>query len=111
MANYSIQGCVTVSLRSYPRFRFRKGKVNGRVPYESVSGFEWSVRTGQWVRKTRVIDREQDRYFELVIDEVSGAQLHRCEEPLSDHRGHGHTKRAIGAEAATCVPIGSHTDV
>jgi hypothetical protein len=49
--------------------------------------------TGRRVRHQRAIDRRADRYREVVTDVESGAVLHSCDEPLSEHRGHGAAKR------------------
>jgi hypothetical protein len=39
-----------------------------------------------------VIDRDNNRYFEMVTDYESGEIIHHCEEPLSEHQGHGSAK-------------------
>ncbi len=44
-------------------------------------------------RQERVIDRQNDRYFEKVTLYASGEVTHLCEEPLSKHRGHGAAKK------------------
>src|SRR5262245_17017361 len=49
----------------------------------------WSHRLGRYVKKTRVINRRDDYYFEDITDPQTGQTLHRCEEPLTEHRGHG----------------------
>jgi hypothetical protein len=46
----------------------------------------------KWMKKHRVIDRNEDRYFEEVIDPETGEVVPRCEESLSSHRGHGSAK-------------------
>ena len=44
-------------------------------------------------RVTRDMDREGDWYSEVIRDGATGEVLHTCEEPLSNHRGHGDAKR------------------
>jgi hypothetical protein len=41
---------------------------------------------------TRIIDREKDLYKEVVKDPDTGEIVHECEEPLSQHIGHGTAK-------------------
>jgi hypothetical protein len=48
--------------------------------------------TGTWHKVERLINRDTDQYQEVVTD-ADGNVLHRCEEPLSAHRGHGDAKR------------------
>ncbi len=45
------------------------------------------------VHREQIIDRENDRYFERVTDYESGKVIHECEEPLSQHLGHGADKK------------------
>jgi len=44
------------------------------------------------MKKNRVIDKNNDKYFEQVIDPETGETVHHCEEPLSEHFGHGTAK-------------------
>lgn len=46
----------------------------------------------------RIIDRENDRYFEKVSDYDTGEIIHHCEEPLSQHQGHGSAKGKKAAD-------------
>jgi hypothetical protein len=58
---------------------------------EIRAGDDLSHKTEQWNHKKRVIDRENDRYLERITD-AAGNVVHRCAEPLSQHRGHGSAK-------------------
>jgi|GraSoiStandDraft_24_1057298.scaffolds.fasta_scaffold235835_2 hypothetical protein len=49
-------------------------------------------RGGAVARHERVLDREDDRYFEQVTVLETGEIVHVCDEPLSQHRGHGSDK-------------------
>lgn len=71
-----------------------KGKRNdSKKPYvESVSGDDFHRKTGKWMKLSRLIDRENDHYREEVKDPCTGEVIHHCEEPLSDHKGHGSAK-------------------
>ena len=61
---------------------------------EQVCGDELRRASGTWVKKVRVIDRENDKYLEVVTDPVTGEIVHRCDEPLSEHFGHGSAKKS-----------------
>jgi hypothetical protein len=45
-------------------------------------------------RVDRVYDRVGDRYKEKVVDCETGEVIHKTEEKLTDHKGHGSDKRA-----------------
>lgn len=55
-----------------------------------LSGVVPSVAHG-FVRLHRLIDKRNNRYLEHV-ETLDGTTLHHCEEPLSEHRGHGSAK-------------------
>lgn len=56
------------------------------------SGADRRHAQGDWVAKERVIDRNNNRYYERVVDKATGAVIHHTEEPLSAHKGHGSDK-------------------
>lgn len=58
----------------------------------TVSGDDLHRKTGNWMKLDRVIDRENNLYKEEVKDPETGHIVHRCEEPLTEHRGHGTEK-------------------
>ena len=60
---------------------------------EFRTGHDWSNRLQKMVHKERLIDRRNDIYRELVTDPATGEVIHECEEPLSQHTGHGDAKR------------------
>ncbi|MFT3916567.1 MAG: hypothetical protein QM704_21555 [Anaeromyxobacteraceae bacterium] len=65
---------------------------------EGLSGDEIRKATGGWVKKDRLIDREHDRYVEHVVDIETGEVLRNCDEPLSEHVGHGSDKPRTGGK-------------
>jgi hypothetical protein len=71
-----------------------KAKRQGQSrPYIEDRGIpSYSVNRGKTVLREQVIDRDNDRYFERVTDYDTGEVIHECEEPLSEHRGHGSAK-------------------
>jgi hypothetical protein len=68
----------------------RPKKKRDRVRF--FSGDQLRGSKGDWVEKERVIDRNNNRYTEVVKDKATGEILHQTEEPLSEHRGHGSDK-------------------
>jgi hypothetical protein len=45
------------------------------------------------VRHERLIDRQNNRYFEKVVARDTGETIHHCDEPLDEHTGHGSDRR------------------
>ncbi|MBN9547240.1 MAG: hypothetical protein J0I19_17375 [Alphaproteobacteria bacterium] len=45
------------------------------------------------IRHERLIDKHNNRYVEKVTARNSGEIIHECDEPLSDHKGHGSDKK------------------
>ena len=43
--------------------------------------------------KERSIDRDNNKYKEVVTDPETGKVVHHCEEFLSKHKGHGSAKK------------------
>lgn len=64
-----------------------------KLRQDDFQGSEWSHRLGKMVRKERGINKDTNTYYELVVDMESGDVLHYCEEPLSNHFGHGTAKK------------------
>lgn len=81
-----------------PRFREKlsvKGRhTGGKKPFiEQVHADDLHRDTGTWRHLSRVIDRGNDLYWEVVRDQATGEVVHECREPLSEHRDHGAAKR------------------
>ncbi len=65
-----------------------------KIVFEYQQGFDRSqVTESGYVQKERLIDRKNDKYKEVVKDD-NGKIIHHCEEPLSDHYGHGTAKKS-----------------
>jgi hypothetical protein len=84
---YEMEAAATIGLGPISRARKRVPGIKHWL-LELISGREWWRSKARWAEKSRVIDREHDRYFEHVVDPVTGEEIHRCEERLSDHIGH-----------------------
>lgn len=80
-------------LRTYEDTYLRKKPTGGKWSEKSWIGFNQFHLTGQWNWRKRVVDRENDRYFEQIVD-AEGNVIRHVEERLSEHRGHGHAKHA-----------------
>ncbi len=63
-----------------------------KIRWETFVGWERSNKLQKMVYKTRTIDRANDTYQEIVTDPKTGEIIHHCEEPLSEHFGHGTAK-------------------
>lgn len=66
-------------------------KKNPRV--EFTVGDDQRKSDGKWMLKTRTINKEKNQYSEVVTDPETGAVVHKCEQPLSQHIGHGSAKK------------------
>jgi len=73
----------------------RHGAV-GRPFYEARTGADLHHKSGKWMHRDLMIDRENDRYIERIVDPETGSVVHECEESLKAHRGHGSAKRKRG---------------
>ena len=74
----------------------RLGK--GKPSIEQVQGDDLHRDTGTWRTLSRVIDRENDEYHEIVKNPETGKILHECHEPLSQHCDHGAAKKGRKAK-------------
>lgn len=66
---------------------------SGKPFLESKFGDSFYRKTKEWVSREMTVDRENDRYKELITHPETGEVIHHCEEPLSEHRGHGSAKK------------------
>jgi hypothetical protein len=57
--------------------------------------------TGQVHRLNRVIAKRGNRYLEHIEDRETGEVVHHCEEPLSEHRGHGSARSGVWPTTAS----------
>ena len=85
---------VTESLTVREKWGMKHKRPGHKKPIsESVTGDDLHRQSGQWNKLDRTIDRLNDRYTELITDPVTGTVIRSCDEPLSDHQGHGTAKR------------------
>ena len=89
--SFSMQVEETLSLRE--KLGLKHKRPGHKKPiYESLSGDDLYRETGQWNKLLREIDRENDRYKEVIINPENGDVLRQCDEPLSKHVGRGSAK-------------------
>ena len=69
-----------------------KHKRKGETVVEGFTGDDFHRKSGRWMHKVQMVDRESNRYFKEVVDPVSNEIVRRCEERLTEHRGHGDAK-------------------
>ena len=69
------------------------GKLGGKPWLRMLSEPSWSYRYNKWMELLKVEDRRNDRYTEVVRDPDTGEIVHECDEPLSEHRGHGSARQ------------------
>lgn len=60
--------------------------------YEFSEGDDLRKNDGKWMKKTRILDKYNNKYIEKVTDPETGEVIHEHEEPLSNHFGHGSAK-------------------
>lgn len=83
-----------IELREAVRVRVRRSGAAGRPALEFQSGDALTRSTGEWVTLERRIDRENDRYYERIVDK-GGHLLREVDEPLSQRTGRGVAKRNV----------------
>ena len=82
-----------LSFHTKLRIKARHGQPGQVRPFLTLqTGDDLFVDTGEWNQREKVEDRDNDRYFELIINPKTGEVIHVCEEPLSKHQGHGSDK-------------------
>jgi|YelNatPaOPRAMG01_1025707.scaffolds.fasta_scaffold42362_2 hypothetical protein len=69
-----------------------KGKSSKKAKIEFKVGWEFFRKTSEWRFIERLINRVEDLYKEVVKDK-DGMIIHKCDEPLKNHKGHGNAKR------------------
>ncbi len=82
----------TVNVHSKLAYKAKRGG-RGKAFIEGIIGDDLFRKIGRWMHLERVIDREKDWYKEVVTDPETGQELHRTEEPLSQHHGHGDARK------------------
>ena len=82
----------TVEVKSSLQLKARHG-TRGKPFLEQKSGDSFFRKAQKWVYRIMRVDRENDLYSEVVVDPNTNKVVHKCEEPLSKHQGHGSAKK------------------
>jgi hypothetical protein len=69
------------------------GKPGGKPWLTTMSEPSWSHARRKWMHREKTENRRDDRYTEVVWDPDTGEIVHQCDEPLSEHRGHGSARQ------------------
>jgi DNA-directed RNA polymerase subunit RPC12/RpoP len=89
-----IEAVISETVKAYVRIdlKVRHG-ISGKPFLKSVSRDDLHRKSGKWMLREIVVDRENDKYKEIVTDPATGDVVHHCEEPLSQHQGHGSARK------------------
>ena len=89
----TIRLVVEDEIKLYDQIKLKsKGKIDGqKIFQEHIDGHESSAN-GNIVTKIRTIDNLNDVYFEEIKD-MDGNVIHKSQEKLSEHKGHGSAKK------------------
>ncbi len=82
---------VNIKISIYMRWKMI-GIRAGKQIFELIFGHERYIKVNRMVKKSRLIDRENNWYEESVIDPRTGEVIHETKEKLTDHYGHGSAK-------------------
>jgi hypothetical protein len=89
---FSIEISSTLEVHGQRRLKGRRA--SGGAPFiEQKVGSDLHRKTGIWMKLERVIDRAHDWYRERIMSPKTGEVIRECEEPLSQHQGHGTAKK------------------
>ncbi len=84
---------VVQELELYQQFKVKQKRPGAKRPvHEQVGGFDYTRSRGKFSKIVRVIDRENDQYYECITDPDTGEIIRECNEPLSHHFGRGSAK-------------------
>jgi len=84
---------ISETLHLHEKLGFKHKDANGKMIAQGVGGADLFRKLGKWMHLERFFDHRGDRYVEKVTDPETGEIIHHCDEPLSEHRGHGSDKK------------------
>jgi len=89
-----IRVAVSGTLVTHSKLALKGQRLGLKKPFiEQVVGDDLYRKTGRWMKLERVIDRLKNWYHERVTDPSTGTVVHECDQPLSDHQGHGSNRK------------------
>lgn len=91
---YAMELGEEIALHDRLKLKARHGQPGEIRPFLEVQiGDDLFRDTGEWNRREKIEDRENDRYMEHIVNPRTGEVIHHCEEPLSEHHGDGSDRR------------------
>jgi hypothetical protein len=79
---YAIELYGEIGFREKLKAKIRHGKAGEVTPFlELQTGDDFYRKTGEWNRREKLEDRENDRYVEHIVNPKTGEIAHHCEEP------------------------------
>ena len=103
---------LNIKVQSISKIKDPKQTGRRKIRQERLFGDNLHKESGKWDKKERIIDRENDRYIEKIIDPETGEVIRHCDEPLSEHQGHGYAKKKNNKANTTMEPhITKHLDL
>jgi len=74
-----------------------KGKHQGKGKpfFEARVGADFYFKDSEWRHLERIIDRDNNLYYEKISNPTTGELISRVEEPLIEHRGHGSARNTV----------------
>jgi len=66
---------------------------NKKTRVEKIEGDKFSYGRQKYVKLTRIIQRDKNRYYEKVQDPDTGEIIREVDEPLSEHINRGSAKK------------------
>jgi hypothetical protein len=82
-----------IGLESHDKTRSKYRDGGTKVIRELTEGEDFHRKTRKWNTIYRLIDGCNNLYRETFWDKETGQIIRHCEEPLSEHRGHGSDKK------------------
>ncbi len=92
--NISLKIQDSISIYDQLRSKLRREK-DGRnkVIHEQKVGMDYHKATHKWNFLARIIDRENNRYYELIKDGKTDETIKETKESLSEHQNHGYAQK------------------
>jgi hypothetical protein len=94
---YEIEVHAKINVRASVGMKAKRGG-RGKPFIEQQSKHELYRKSGQETDVTRIIDRENNLYKEIIKDYKTGEIIKECTEPLDKHVGHGTAKPRVAKE-------------
>jgi len=87
----TLKDTINITVHSKIGNKFKKEGIKKPV-FECMQGDDPYKKSGTWNHRKMTIDRENNKYTEIITDKDTNELIHFCEEPLSEHFGHSSAK-------------------